>query len=71
LRGFLLLLSFLLSFKALVLDHLLPSFSPSPSLEIIPEATRISLVTSGDLKVLNSMNQVPVTVKWDRTIGGN
>jgi hypothetical protein len=45
-----------------VLDHLLPSSTPLPSPETIPETTRINLETSGKLKGMSSVYSVPVNV---------
>jgi hypothetical protein len=55
-------LSFLLLFKVSGVRSSFAKLSPFPTPETIPEATRISLVTSGEFRGLSSMNKVPVYV---------
>jgi hypothetical protein len=47
--GFYIILYFYYVLRVPVTDYLLPSFLPFPSREVVPEATRINLVTSGDI----------------------
>jgi hypothetical protein len=55
-------LSFLLLLKVSGVRSSFAKLHPLPSPETIPEATRISLVTSGKLEGLNSLNLVPDNV---------